>query len=408
VRQENRSHSGRRAAYSEALLNGCVPMEKAFDHIIADYAGNKVMVNGAEHLVGECSVALLNCFNEPDELEALGDLSDDILADSVYVESSETTQDHIDVLCEDILSLLRLVKDFHPFVPFATEVQLEAVWESLSGEIIVSLRRLYHECAKIAEETGKAVQTILQRVRPDLDAERILGIVTNSNRQIANMITLYGEYGRDLMFAKNEINVLAERFRLLKKPDATHLLPIAFYALPKVATPTKVQFVKAEFEGDLEFKLANRYFFSRYLDFIFYDFYQGLGLGHYPRRCEVCGKYFLMTDSHLQRYCNGLSGIKNRAGKELTCRAVGKQRRQKELAENDPILRKYKTVCNGIRKDVSRGKITEETAEAAKRAAKDCKEKAKHNNDYANGAYFTDMNKNRFYAMVTPKDTRVA
>ena len=72
------------------------------------------------------------------------------------------------------------------------------------------------------------------------------------------------------------------------------------------------------------------------------------------------------------------------------------------------LRRKYKTVCNGIRKDVSRGNISEEIAEAAKKAAKDCKERAKQNNEYANGAYFTDMNKNRLYAAVTTEQSYVA
>ncbi len=383
-------------------------MEKAFDHIIADYAGNKVKVNGTEHLIGECCIDLLNCFNDPDEQEALGDLSEDILADSVSVEYPEATQDQMDVLRDDILSFLRLVKDFRPFVPFAAESQLEAIRETFSGKESMAIRSLYQKYCVLAQEAGISVRKRLLLDEPDFDVDLFLSIIENSNRLMHNMVDLYGECYQDLMFAKRKVETLAEFFMLLQKPDVEHLLMVAFFELPKVATPTQVQFVKADFAGETEYRLANRYFFSRYLDFLFYDFYQGLGLGHYPRRCKVCGKYFLMTNSHLQRYCNGLSGIKNRAGKELTCRAVGKRRRQQELAENDPILRKYKTVCNGIRKDVSRGNISEEIAEAAKKAAKDCKERAKQNNEYANGAYFTDMNKNRLYAAVTTEQSYVA
>ncbi len=56
------------------------------------------------------------------------------------------------------------------------------------------------------------------------------------------------------------------------------------------------------------------------------------------------------------------------------------------------------TPYDSIRKDKSRGKISAETEAFAKQAAEDCRDKAIQSTAYANGAYFTDMNKKRFYA----------
>ena len=42
-------------------------MEKAYDYIVADYAGNRVKINGEEYKVGACCVDLLNSFNGPEE-----------------------------------------------------------------------------------------------------------------------------------------------------------------------------------------------------------------------------------------------------------------------------------------------------------------------------------------------------
>ena len=213
-------------------------MEKAFDHIIADYAGNKVKVNGTEHLIGECCIDLLNCFNDPDEQEALGDLSEDILADSVSVEYPEATQDQMDVLRDDILSFLRLVKDFRLFVPFAAESQLEAIRETFSGKESMAIRSLYQKYCVLAQEAGISVRKRLLLDEPDFDVDLFLSIIENSNRLMHNMVDLYGECYQDLMFAKRKVETLAEFFMLLQKPDVEHLLMVAFFELPKVATPT--------------------------------------------------------------------------------------------------------------------------------------------------------------------------
>ena len=57
-------------------------MEKAYDYIVADYAGNKVKVKGEEYKVGACCVDLLNSFNGPEEQKAFEELSERIFCTS--------------------------------------------------------------------------------------------------------------------------------------------------------------------------------------------------------------------------------------------------------------------------------------------------------------------------------------
>ena len=373
-------------------------MEKAFDNIIADYTGNKVKVNGEEYKVGACCVDLLNSFNGPEESKALEELSERILLVSAALESDVIPQESLDALGADIVSLLRSVKSIHPFTAFVSDAQLDAVKGAFSADDVIGFRRLYNECCVIAASTGATPYEILHENRPDLDADLFFNTAANSLRLYKNLTVLYGELYLDFTYSKRKIGALAEQFSSFEKADAARLLPIAFETLPKVATQTKTQFVKADFSGKNKSQLANRIYFNRYIDFIFYDFCQGLGFGHYPRKCEICGKYYLKTDGRPQRYCSGLSGITGRNHKVLTCRAVGKRRKEKERAANDPILIVYKRVHDGIRKDKSRGKISAETAAFAKQAAEDCRDKAIKSTAYANGAYVTDMNKKRFYA----------
>ena len=373
-------------------------MEKAYDYIVADYAGNKVKVNGEEYKVGACCVDLLNSFNGPEEQKAFEELSERIFSVSNVLESDVIPPEILDALGADIISLLRLVKNVHPFTAFATDTQLDAVRGAFSADDAIRFRRLCNECCVTAASTGTTPYEILHENRPDLDAKLFFNMAANSLKLYKNLTALYGELYLDFMYSKQKICVLADQFCALPKADAEHMMPIAFETLPKVATETKTQFVKAEFSGRNKSQLANRLYFSRYIDFIFYDFYQGLGFGHYPRKCEICGRYYLKTNSRPQRYCSGLSGIEGRNHKVLTCKAAGKRRGEKERAANDSILIVYKRVRDGIRQDEHRGKISAELSKFAKIEAQNCKEKAIHDTAYANGAYVTDMNKDRFYA----------
>ena len=373
-------------------------MEKAYDYIVADYAGNRVKINGEEYKVGACCVDLLNSFNGPKEGKEFEELSLRIREESTVLESDVIPQEALDALGADIVSLLRLVKNVHPFTAFATNTQLDAIKGAFSAGSVIGFRRLYNECCVISASTGMTLYDILRENRPDLDANLFFNMAANSLRLYKNLTVLYGELYQDFLFSKRKIGALADQFCALPKADAEHMMPIAFETLPKVATETKTQFVKAEFSGRNKSQLANRLYFSRYIDFIFYDFYQGLGFGHYPKKCEICGKYYLKTNSRPQRYCSGLSGITGRNHRVLTCRAVGKRRGEKERAANDSILIVYKRVRDGIRQDEHRGKISAELSKFAKTEAQNCKEKAIHDTAYANGAYVTDMNKDRFYA----------
>ena len=52
---------------------------------------------------------------------------------------------------------------------------------------------------------------------------------------------------------------------------------------------------------------VNRVFFSSYMDFYVYDLLNGMHWGHAPSLCECCYKYFLTTDSHKPKYCDGMA-----------------------------------------------------------------------------------------------------
>ena len=139
--------------------------------------------------------------------------------------------------------------DMHPFTAFATNTQLDAIKGAFSADDAIRFRRLYNECCVTAASTGTTPYDILHENRPDLDANLFFDMASNSLKLFKNLTALYGELYLDFIYSKRKIGALADQFRALPKADAEHMMPIAFETLPKVATETKTQFVKAEFSG---------------------------------------------------------------------------------------------------------------------------------------------------------------
>ena len=61
---------------------------------------------------------------------------------------------------------------------------------------------------------------------------------------------------------------------------------------------------------------VNRYFFDHAISFYIFDLMNGLQHGHAPSRCCGCGTYFLTTNGHMPKYCDGIAPQDPR----MTCR----------------------------------------------------------------------------------------
>ena len=147
---------------------------------------------------------------------------------------------------------------------------------------------------------------------------------------------------------------------------------------------------------------ARRMIFNRFLDFLIADFYEGIHNGHYPRQCQICSKYFLRQDARNQLYCDGFDPSDN---KKRSCRmiAADRTRRARNLAADHPIKRVCMRRLSTINTYKNNGKISEEFAEAAKRRAQNCRDRALDNDNYALGKYKSDMTSEAIYAYVKRK-----
>ena len=120
------------------------------------------------------------------------------------------------------------------------------------------------------------------------------------------------------------------------------------------------------------------------------DLFEGLCVGHAPKKCPICGRWFLTTNARHTKYCGNLApGDKLRR----TCRQIGnlKGREQRELADDHPLKQIYERRLNTINRYVKRGILDVDLAEVAKKLAKDKMLRAVSDVCYAQGDYKKEM-----------------
>lgn len=136
--------------------------------------------------------------------------------------------------------------------------------------------------------------------------------------------------------------------------------------------------------------IGRRHHFVSVVGMLRADLFEGLAVGHAPKKCLNCGRWFLTLDGRHTKYCDG---IDPNSEKGLSCRSAGNRKRRefREKAEDHPHKALYTTRCDSIRSRVDRGKLDQQIGDAAKYKAKNHLNKALQNADYARNQYEADM-----------------
>ena len=147
-----------------------------------------------------------------------------------------------------------------------------------------------------------------------------------------------------------------------------------------------VQYVSVIRPGEKVAKLVKRMHYVSFVGMFRSDLFEGLCGGHAPKKCRICGKWFLTTNARHTKYCGGYA-----PGDKLhrTWRQIGnlKGREQRELADDHPLKQIYEKRLNTINRYVKRGTLDADLAEVMKKLAKDKMLRALSNVAYAKGDY---------------------
>jgi len=84
-------------------------------------------------------------------------------------------------------------------------------------------------------------------------------------------------------------------------------------------------------------KLCEVYTFDGLGAFLYFDFFRGLNQSYIPKRCDNCGKYFLLEAGKYSNYCERPL----ERDPEKTCRDVGARKKYGDKCKTDPVWLAY-------------------------------------------------------------------
>ena len=217
-------------------------------------------------------------------------------------------------------------------------------------------------------------------------------------KTVLETLNFYDRLGDDVADAAKKLRQFVKRTDEAERLDEEHLLPIAIDIFGSAPFDVTTEYVPLKKSGRSKTAtVARRLHFKSYYSFVLTDFFEGLQNGHYPRQCQMCGKYFVMTSARQTKYCGGWAN-ELWHGKKITCRNLAAQQKRKEKAKNDPVTVRYNSRCSAIRVEEGRCTITKEFAASAKALAKEHKQLAARDPVYAAKQYIADMERDKLYA----------
>lgn len=148
--------------------------------------------------------------------------------------------------------------------------------------------------------------------------------------------------------------------------------------------------------GSSAFKVYEYYEADRLQTLLKLDFYKGLEAGHLIRRCENCGRFFLLQKGYHTKYCD----LPNPNNPKYTCAQLGyRLRGVKEEAEDSPLTQALYRCFQRIDKDKSRGNITAEERELLREKAQELYHTARTKPGTSYEAFNTSLSKEKLYPL---------
>lgn len=364
------------------------------DFFSADYRDGRVTVGGKTYPAGTFATHLLNQYYDDDTAARIAVFRGNIWKIRNTLQKGYLNADLLEKAESDMQYILRVLPRLSPFDRLDLESERDRIKRLFTlevGEFIVEYFRA--KSYVLAMDDGKILFDILP---PEYDEEeyKYAEIMLNS---IQNTLQFYDRLGDDIMDAHDALTAFIERMDETERFDESHLLPLALEACGDMKLEMSTEYVAVKKNANSKGTVtARRMYFDNYFSFVMTDFFEGLHHNHYPRECPICGRFFLMTSAHKQKYCNGYAPVLIK-GKKITCRKYAARMSEKERADDNPITVIYRNRTSAIRVERSRGKITREFADIALRLAKEYWQIAKFDDEYAQNKYEDDMARENLY-----------
>ena len=365
----------------------------------ADYRDGRVIFGGKSYPAGVFATHLLNQFYINDTAARIAVFRDDLnyhiltqLKNS-YLNITEFVKTGANTL-----EALKTLPKLRPFDGLNIEEIRNSVTTLFTAENGQKICGYFAEKAKLSLLSQNEVASgTADRMKTATD----FSVIESNITEIKSILLFFNTLADDLIIAHGNLLNFCNRIGEVERLDEAHLLPLALEIFGDHHFMQSGRYISVKKNAkSVTGTAAKRLNFDSYYSFILTDFFEGLHYGHYPRKCEICGKYFLMQSARRQKYCSYGIAPELYRGKKITCRKYAAVLNRKEKAENDPIVSLYNRRCAAIRTECGRGTITKEYAEIAKRIAKERKQLALNDDKYAKTQYKKDMSREALYAEV--------
>ena len=272
------------------------------------------------------------------------------------------------------LQLLNTMLEMEPFSHLDRDFYAPGIADAFTPEAIEQVRALNMAMLTrglaAAQEPGLRKGALLSKIAPVL----------------AQLAFSLAEYKRAMTALAEAINV----DNVERTPDG---LASAFGAHFDASSDSLMSLANASVQyvsvGEPP-KLLRRMNYISLVGLLRSDLFEGIAAGHAPRKCAVCGRWFLTLDARRTKYCGGFAPGDAHG---RTCRQVGamRGREQRELAGDHPLKAIYSRRLNTILQSQRRGRLDEATADAMRKLAKDKLQRALSDANYARAAYEPEM-----------------
>ena len=365
----------------------------------ADYRDGRVIFGGKSYPAGVFATHLLNQFYINDTTARIPVCRDDLhyhilpQLSNGYLNITEFVKTGA-----NILEALKALPKLRPFDGMNIEEIRNSVTTLFTEENGQKICGYFADKAKLSLLSQNEIAAgTADRMKTATD----FSVIENNIAEIKSILLFFNTLADDLILAHGNLLKFCNRINEAERLDEAHLLPLALEIFGDHHFTQSGRYISVKKNAkSVTGTVAKRLNFDSYYSFILTDFFEGLHYGHYPRKCEICGKYFLMQSARRQKYCPYGIAPELYRGKKITCRKYAAVLNRKEKAENDPIVSRYNRRCAAIRTECGRGTITKEYAEIAKRIAKERKQLALNDDKYAKAQYKKDMSREALYAEV--------
>ena len=247
----------------------------------------------------------------------------------------------------EIISFLQVTPPFSRLNRSYFEQKLAAIFSAAYMEDAKAYLQLTQQEQLICALTGQhSKATMLVRIA------QVLGHLSYSLGQYKEALTKFAERLNEPDYDRTPDGYAAMFGQFFKGEPTLSLDNPAWMTL----TNASVQYVSAVRPGKTEPQLVKRMHYVSFVGMFRSDLFEGLCVGHAPKKCPICGRWFLTIDARHTKYCGGLAPGDQRG---RTCRQIGnlRGREQRELADDHPIKAIYTRRMNTILQNTRRGKL---------------------------------------------------